>query len=91
MRILETVMYSVVDLGCLSWILIFTHPGSRIQKQPQKRGVKKNYNLFRIPESKKAPDARVKKAPDPGSGSATLAMSHKYKFYVIAPLNVRKR
>jgi hypothetical protein len=42
-------------------------------------------NLFWIP------DAGVKKAPDPRSGSATLAMSHKYKFYVIAPLNVRKR
>jgi hypothetical protein len=26
-----------------SWILIFTHPGSRIQKQQQKRGVKKNF------------------------------------------------
>ncbi len=25
-----------------SWILIFIHPGSRIQKQQQKRGVKKN-------------------------------------------------
>jgi hypothetical protein len=24
-----------------SWILIFTHPGSRIQKQQEKRGVKK--------------------------------------------------
>jgi hypothetical protein len=33
---------SVADPGCLSRILIFTHPGSRIQKQQQKRGVKKN-------------------------------------------------
>ncbi len=32
---------SVADPGCLSRILIFTHPGSRIQKQLQKRGVKK--------------------------------------------------
>ncbi len=32
---------SVADLGCLSWIQIFTHPGSRIQNQQQKRGVKK--------------------------------------------------
>jgi hypothetical protein len=39
---------SVADPGCLSRILIFTHPGSRIsdpgsriQKQKQKRGVKK--------------------------------------------------
>jgi hypothetical protein len=32
---------SVADLGCLSRILIFTHPRSRIQKQQQKRGVKK--------------------------------------------------
>jgi hypothetical protein len=32
---------SVADPGCLSRILIFTHPGSRIQKQQQKRGVKK--------------------------------------------------
>jgi hypothetical protein len=47
------VNFSVADPGCLSRILIFTHPGpgsripipdlgSRIQKQPQKRGVKKN-------------------------------------------------
>jgi hypothetical protein len=33
---------SVADPGCLSRILIFTHPGSWIQKQQQKRGVKKN-------------------------------------------------
>jgi hypothetical protein len=32
---------SVADPGCLSRILIFTHPGSRIQKQLQKRGVNK--------------------------------------------------
>ncbi len=32
---------SVADPGCLSRILIFTHPGSRIQKEQQKRGVKK--------------------------------------------------
>ena len=33
----------VADLGCLSRILIFTHPGSLIKKQQQKRGgVKKN-------------------------------------------------
>jgi hypothetical protein len=39
---------SVADPGCLSRILIFTHPGSRIpdlgpriQKQQQKRGVRK--------------------------------------------------
>jgi hypothetical protein len=32
---------SVADPGCLSRILIFTFPGSRIQKQKQKRGVKK--------------------------------------------------
>jgi hypothetical protein len=31
---------SVADPGCLSRILILTHPGSRIQKQLQKRGVK---------------------------------------------------
>jgi hypothetical protein len=33
---------SVADPGCLFRILIFTHPGSRIQKQQQPRGVKKN-------------------------------------------------
>jgi hypothetical protein len=33
---------SVADPGCLSLILIFTHPGSRIQKQQQKRRVKRN-------------------------------------------------
>jgi hypothetical protein len=33
---------SVADPGCLSRILIFTHSGSRIQKQHQKRGVQKN-------------------------------------------------
>jgi hypothetical protein len=32
---------SVAVPGCLSRILIFTHPGSLIQKQQQKRGVKK--------------------------------------------------
>ncbi len=32
---------SVADPGYLSRILIFIHPGSRIQKQLQKRGVKK--------------------------------------------------
>jgi hypothetical protein len=36
-----TVYISVADPGCLSRILIFTHSGSRIQKQQQKRGVKK--------------------------------------------------
>jgi hypothetical protein len=36
-----TVSTSVADPGCLSRILIFTHPGSRIQKQQQKREVKK--------------------------------------------------
>jgi hypothetical protein len=34
---------SVADPGCVSRILIFTHPGSRIQKQQQKRGVKKKF------------------------------------------------
>jgi hypothetical protein len=33
--------FSVSDPGYLSRILIFTHPGSRIQKQQQKRGEKK--------------------------------------------------
>jgi hypothetical protein len=33
---------SVADPGCLSRILIFPHPRSRIQTQQQKRGVKKN-------------------------------------------------
>ncbi len=39
---------SVADPGCLSRILIFTHSGSRIQKQQQKRGVEKKLlsNLF---------------------------------------------
>jgi hypothetical protein len=47
-----TVKISVADTGCLSRILIFTHPesrisdlGSRIQKQEEKRGV----NFFVIP------------------------------------------
>ncbi len=36
-----------------SWILIFTHPGSRIQKQQQKRGVKKLLSyLFLEPKIK---------------------------------------
>jgi hypothetical protein len=111
-----------------SRILIFTHPGSRIQKQQQKRGEKKldakpfyvatkfnkivnyfsfevlkkknlgqfskNYRTFYQKNGQKAlqnmvlgsgirdpgsgknpfriPDPGVKKAPDPGSGSATL-------------------
>jgi hypothetical protein len=115
---------SVADPGCLSRILIFTHPGSRIQKQQQKRGVKKifchtflcthkfhkieNYLSFEVLKKKnwanfqriielftqkivtkfskigfgirdpgsgknlfRIPDPGVKKAPDPGSGSAT--------------------
>jgi hypothetical protein len=33
--------HSVADLGCLSRILIFTYPGSRIQKRQQKGRVKK--------------------------------------------------
>jgi hypothetical protein len=37
----STLGISVEDPGCLSRILIFTHPGSRIQKQQQKRGVQK--------------------------------------------------
>ncbi len=39
-----------------SRILIFTHPGSRIQKQQQKRGVKKffllSYLVFELPKKK---------------------------------------
>ncbi len=114
-----------MDPGCFSRILIFTHPGSRIsdpgsqiQKQQQKRGVKKNllhtffcshkchkienYFIFEMLKKKIwasfqriielftqkfvtklskiwVPDpgfgSRVKKAPDPGSGSATLEFS----------------
>jgi hypothetical protein len=39
---------SVADPGCLSQILIFTHHGSRIQKQQEKRGAKKicRHTLF---------------------------------------------
>ncbi len=116
-------MLRIRDVYPGSWILIFTHPGSRIQKQQKKRGVKKNFchtflcshkfhkiehyfsfevlkkkicanfqrfiELFtqkivtklskiwvRDPRSGKnvfrIPDPGVKKAPDPGSGSATL-------------------
>ncbi len=36
-------MTSVADPCCLSWILIFVHFGSRIQKQQQKRGVHKQF------------------------------------------------
>ncbi len=36
-------MLRIRDVYPLSRILIFTHPGSRIQKQEQKRGVKKNF------------------------------------------------
>ncbi len=93
-------------------ILIFTHPGSPIQKQQQKReGGKKischtflcshkfhkivNYFSFEVLKKKiwtnfqriielftkknsysgsQIPDPGVKKAPDPGSGSATLLL-----------------
>jgi hypothetical protein len=129
----------VADPGCLSRIPDpdFTHPGSRIQKQQQKNGVKKifcchnflysyrfhkiaNYfsfevlkkkiwaNFERIIElftqkiviklskiwvwdpgsgirdpgtgirKKPIPDLGVKKAPDPGSGSATLVKKDKF-------------
>jgi hypothetical protein len=37
---------SVPDPGCLSRILIFTDPGSRIQKQQQKIGVKKIFTFL---------------------------------------------
>jgi hypothetical protein len=40
--------YSVADPGYLSRILIFTHPGSRIQIQLQKRGVKNSCHTFFI-------------------------------------------
>jgi hypothetical protein len=120
------------DVYLGSWILVFTHPGipdlgSRIQKQQQKRGVKKNllyffvvtkihkvesYFIFEMLKKKKIrqifkellkflpkklsliyknmglgsgirdqgsgknllriPDPGVKKASDPGSGTATL-------------------
>ncbi len=112
---------SVEDPGCLSRILIFTHPGSRIHKQQQKKEVKKischtfkfhkivNYvsfevlkkkiwaNFQRIIElftkkivkkllkiwswdpgseirdsEKTYSGSRGQKAPNPGSGSATL-------------------
>jgi hypothetical protein len=120
---------SVANPGCLSRIPDpdSNHPGSRIQKQQQKRGVKKNllsylflshkfhnivnYFIFEMLKKKisanfqrtielftqklslssknmglgsgirdpgsgknlfRIPDPRVKKAPDPGSGSATL-------------------
>jgi hypothetical protein len=110
-------------------ILIFTHPGSRIQKQQQKRGMKKylsffcsqkfhkieSYFIFEMLKKKiwanfqriievftqktftklskiwvwnprsgirKKPipdsDPGVKKAPDPGSGSATLGCTAIY-------------
>jgi hypothetical protein len=63
-----------------SRILIFTHPGSRIQKQEQKRGVKKfvvkpgTVPFFIATNFTKiwVWDPGVKKTPDPGSGSATL-------------------
>jgi hypothetical protein len=35
-------MLRIRDVYPRSWILIFTHPVSRIQKQHQKKGVKKN-------------------------------------------------
>ncbi len=40
-RVLDPLVNSVADPRFLSRILIFTHPVSRIQKQEQKRGVKK--------------------------------------------------
>ncbi len=89
-----------------SWFLPIPDPGSRIQKQEQKRGVKINllsytffcshklhkkinYFIFEMLKKKiganfqriitfypknifRIPDPGVKKAPDPGSGSATL-------------------
>jgi hypothetical protein len=39
-----TILLSVADPGCLSRIRIFSHPGSWIKKQQQKRGVKKNFS-----------------------------------------------
>ncbi len=44
----KAVKNSVADPGCLSRILIFTHPGSRIQKQQQKRGAKKKFVVLTL-------------------------------------------
>ncbi len=69
---------SVAGPGCLSRILICTHSGSRIQKQQQKRGVKKNLSKnYRIFYPKICHQALknmglgsgIKPIPDPGSGS----------------------
>ncbi len=43
---LTPLYHSVADPGCLSWILIFTHSGSRIQKQQQKRGGEKKFVIL---------------------------------------------
>ncbi len=45
-------MLRIRDVYPGSRILIFTHPGSRIQKQQQKRGVKKNYFSFEVLKKK---------------------------------------
>ncbi len=44
----DCMAHCVADPGCFSGsrILNFTHPGSQIQKQQQKRGVKKNLMLY---------------------------------------------
>jgi hypothetical protein len=109
----SSVALRIRDVYPGSRILSFTHPGSRIQKQQQKSGVKKNSchtflcshkfhkieNYFSFEVLKKKiwasfqriielftqklvtklskiwlwdPEPGVKKAPDPGSGSATL-------------------
>jgi hypothetical protein len=62
---------SVADPECLSRILIFIHPGSRIQKQPQKsyfifelvkEKIWANFQcLFRIPD----PGSKRQRIPDP--------------------------
>ncbi len=135
-------MLRIRDVYPGSRILIFTHPRSRIQKQEQKRGVKKNFchtfigshkfhkfvscfsfevlkkkiwanfqriielctqkivskfskiwgwdpgsekNLFRIP------DPGVKKAPNPGSGSATLYFFMYESVLQIRDISVRIR
>jgi len=64
---------SVADPGYLSRILIFTHPGSRIQKQQQKTGAKIFFcqTIFCIHKFHKSYYYFIC-----GSGSATLVKSH---------------
>jgi hypothetical protein len=128
---LSSTVLRIRDVYPVSWFLPIPDLGSRIQKQQQKRGVKKischtffcnhkfhkieHYLIFEILNKKFLanfqriielstqksvtmlskiwvwdPGSRVKKAPDPGSGSATLVKYGALGIGPYLPYNILK-